>query len=46
MDSRIKELALRYAAECREEAIELLRTLGRIPAPSHHEGLRTAYIRS
>lgn len=46
MDSRIKELALRYAAECREEAIELLRTLGRIPAPSHHEGLRAAYIRS
>jgi len=35
-----------YADECYEEELELLRTLGRIPAPSHHEELRAEFAAS
>ncbi len=45
MDQRIKAIAEQYAAETREEALELLRTLGKIPAPSHQEDLRAAFCR-
>lgn len=45
MDQRIKSIAEQYAAETKEEALALLRTLGKIPAPSHHEDMRAAYCR-
>lgn len=41
MDERIKA----YASACAAEQIELLRTLGRIPAPSGQEDLRAAFCR-
>lgn len=34
-----------YATDCRKEQMELLRTLGRLPAPSRHEDLRAAFCR-
>lgn len=46
MDQYITELAAQYAADCRDEAIELLRTLGKIPAPTRQEGLRAAFVRN
>ena len=45
MDQRIKAVAGEYAAACSEEALELLRTLGKIPAPSRHEDLRAVFCR-
>ena len=45
MDERICELARAYAREVYEEELELLRRLARIPAPSHHEERRAAFIR-
>ncbi len=36
--------ARRFAASNHQEALELLRTLARIPAPSHHEGRRAAFV--
>ena len=37
-----KEELDRFIASCKEEQAELLMTLGRIPAPSHHEEKRAA----
>ena len=45
MDERICELARAYARAVYEEELELLRRLARIPAPSHHEERRAAFIR-
>lgn len=45
VDERICELARAYAREVYEEELELLRRLARIPAPSHHEERRAAFIR-
>lgn len=45
MDQEIKRLAEQYADACMREEVELLRTLGKIPAPSHHEDLRAAFCR-
>ena len=45
MDQQIKSIAEQYAAASREEALELLRTLGKIPAPSHQEDLRATFCR-
>lgn len=45
MDQRIKAIAEEYAAACSEEALELLRTLGKIPAPSRQEDLRAVFCR-
>jgi len=39
------EIARVYGESCREEAAALLRILGRIPAPSHHEEERAAFCR-
>ncbi len=45
MDQRIKAIAEEYASACSEEALELLRTLGKIPAPSRQEDLRAVFCR-
>ena len=45
MDQRIKAVAGEYAAACSEEALDLLRTLGKIPAPTRHEDLRAVFCR-
>ncbi len=45
MDPKIRRLAEQYALSCREEQLELLRTLGRIPAPTRQEDLRAAFCR-
>ena len=45
MNQQIKAAAETYAAAAYGEALELLRTLGRIPAPSHQEDRRAAFCR-
>lgn len=45
MEEKIRVLAEQYAEKCQEEELELLRTLGKIPAPSHHEEQRAAFVR-
>ena len=45
MDKRIVELARDYAREVHEEELALLRELAVIPAPSHHEKRRAAFVR-
>ena len=45
MKQTIEETVTRYAEECREEQLLLLRTLGIIPAPSHQEDMRAAFCR-
>ncbi|MGN0979202.1 MAG: M20/M25/M40 family metallo-hydrolase, partial [Candidatus Avoscillospira sp.] len=45
MKETIKQTAAAYAAASLEEAKALLRTLGRIPAPSHQEDQRAAFCR-
>ena len=45
MNKTIKQLAEAYAAACKEEAQDLLRALGKIPAPTHREDLRAAFCR-
>lgn len=45
MNQKIKVLAEEYAAECAGEQEALLRTLGRIPAPSHQEDQRAEFCR-
>ena len=44
MDERIVKIAGTYAGGCAEEAKELLRRLGKIPAPSHQEDQRAAFV--
>ncbi len=45
MDQNIKHLVEQYAEACYSELTELLRTLGRIPAPTRKEDLRAAFVR-
>ena len=45
MDARIKQIAEEYAEACFDEACELLRTLGKIPAPTRREDARAAFVR-
>lgn len=44
MDDALRHLVHDYALESYEEELELLRTLARIPAPSHHEDRRAAFV--
>ena len=44
MNDNIKKIAEAYAAECNVEQLDLLRTLGKIPAPSHQEDKRVAFL--
>lgn len=45
MNHKVKELVEQYAVQCAEEQEELLRTLGKIPAPSHQEDRRAEFCR-
>ena len=45
MEHRIKKQVEVYAAQCRQEQADLLRTLGRIPAPTRQEDARAAFCR-
>lgn len=45
MNQQHLALAQDVAARCHEEALDLLRTLARIPAPSHHEERRARFVR-
>lgn len=45
MDQKIKQIAEQYAAAHSEEQKELLRTLGKIPAPTRQEDMRAAFVR-
>ena len=45
MDQNIRRQAEAYAEACWPEQLELLRTLGRIPAPSRHEERRAKFCR-
>ena len=45
MHQQIKAVAAAYGEQVRAEVLELLRTLGRIPAPSHQEDRRAAFCR-
>ena len=45
MDEQIRMLAERYAEEHRNEQQELLRALGKLPAPTRREDLRAAFCR-
>lgn len=45
MDARIKQIAEDYAEASFSEACALLRTLGRIPAPTRREDARAAFVR-
>lgn len=46
MNQSLQDALARYARECHEEELALLRELGRIPAPSHHEERRAAFVAS
>lgn len=45
MNQTIKQIAEQYAAAHTEEQIELLRVLGKIPAPTRQEDMRAAFVR-
>lgn len=45
MDQTIRKRAEAYAAQCRREQEQLLRTLGAIPAPTRQEDARAAFCR-
>lgn len=45
MDTKIKEIAENYMEAVAEEGLELLRTLGKIPAPTRREEQRAAFVR-
>ena len=45
MDRNIRQMAEAYAKACRDEQLALLRTLGRIPAPTGREEQRAAFCR-
>lgn len=46
MKNELSESIERYAEISKEESVRLLESLGRIPAPSHHEEQRAAFCRS
>lgn len=45
MDEKTRQTARQFAQEHTEEQAELLRALGKIPAPSHQEGKRAVFVR-
>lgn len=45
MDGKVRQIAHKFAQEHIAEQAELLRTLGKIPAPSHQEGKRVVFVR-
>lgn len=45
MDKKLQQTARQFALEHTEEQAELLRALGKIPAPSHQEEKRAAFVR-
>ena len=45
MNEQTKAQVEAYAEECRTEQLELLRTLGKIPAPTRKEDFRAAFCR-
>ena len=45
MNEKIQQTAHQFAQNHKEEQAELLRTLGKIPAPSHQEGRRAVFVR-
>lgn len=44
--AHLNEMQLNWCAEHNAEGIELLRTLGKIPAPSHKEEKRAAFVKA
>ncbi|MBP3894134.1 MAG: M20/M25/M40 family metallo-hydrolase [Atopobiaceae bacterium] len=44
MDATIQRIACDVARQCHAEALDLLRELARIPAPSHHEERRARFV--
>ena len=46
MEYRLNEAARRYAAEHETALVELIETLSAIPAPSHHEERRAAFVKA
>lgn len=44
MDDMLREAVLTYAKASQQEELTLLRTLGAIPSPTHHEEKRAAYV--
>ncbi|WP_418521779.1 hypothetical protein [Ruminococcus champanellensis] len=45
MNEQTKVQVEAYAEECRTEQLELLRTLGKMPAPTRKEDFRAAFCR-
>lgn len=45
LNETIKNKAAAYAESVRDEQLSLLKTLGAIPAPSHQEDMRAAFVR-
>ena len=45
MEKYLNEDALKYIETHSEEAVELLKTLGKIPAPSHYEDQRVDFVK-
>ena len=45
MDETIRKIAVSYASEVQDEEESLLKELGKIPAPSHQEDKRAAFVR-
>ena len=45
MNEQTKAQVEAYAEECRTEQLELLRTLGKMPAPTRKEDFRAAFCR-
>ena len=45
MNEQTKVQVESYAEECRTEQLELLRTLGKMPAPTRKEDFRAAFCR-
>lgn len=43
MNEQTKAQVEAYAEECRTEQLELLRTLGKMPAPTRREDFRAAF---
>lgn len=45
MEKNIKQIVEQYAQAHQAEQLELLRTLGKIPAPTRQEDMRAAFVR-
>lgn len=46
MEYRLNEAARRYAVEHETALVELIEALSAIPAPSHHEERRAAFVKA